>query len=407
MSGESAGVGFRDGSVRHSWRSVVEVLAAFAALGLSSFGGPMAHLGYFRREFVARRGWLAEREYAELVALCQFLPGPSSSQVGMALGLQRAGWLGGLAAWLGFTMPSAILLLLFAWGVTGGGWAGSAALHGCKVAAVAVVAQAAWGMGKSFCHGVGGLAVAMLAAVIVAGLDGVAGQLGALAVGAVLGRWMVGPTEPPAADTAVCRVRRRTGALLLIGWAALLLLTTIVDVIAPHPRIDLLATLYRAGSLVFGGGHVVLPLLQTGVVASGAVDQATFMAGYGAAQAVPGPLFSFAAYLGAVTPSGGFGVGLLALLALFLPGFLLVAGALPFWQALRRQRGVRQALSGVNAAVVGVLLAALYDPVWPSAIHTWSDFVMAAVVYGLLVWGRVSAAWLVPLCAAGAAIVAA
>ncbi len=373
--------------------SAREVLWAFLRLGLTSFGGPVAHLGYFRAEFVERRRWLDERSYADLVALCQFLPGPASSQVGIALGLGRAGWLGALAAWAGFTLPSALALILFAHGVTA--WAGlasSGAIHGLKVAAVAIVAQAVWGMGKSLCTDRLRAGLAVAAALLCLAVPSAVGQIAAIVAGGVVGWWKLKPAHLPAMPHRDYGVSRRTGALLLAVFAALLLLLPMLAGATGSMAASAVSVFYQAGALVFGGGHVVLPLLQAGVVPPGWVGNDAFLAGYGAAQAVPGPLFTFAAYLGAVMPSplGGWAGGLALLLAIFVPAFLLVVGALPFWESLRRHGAVQQALGGINAAVVGVLGAALYDPVWTSAIRSKADFALALAAFGLLLYGRVS-----------------
>ncbi|MGB4583368.1 MAG: chromate efflux transporter [Rhodoferax sp.] len=373
--------------------SAIEVFLAFLKLGLTSFGGPVAHLGYFRTEFVQRRKWLDDSSYADLVALCQFLPGPASSQVGIALGLRRAGWVGALAAWLGFTLPSAVALILFAFGVLR--WAGlaqSGAVHGLKVVAVAVVAQAVWGMARSLCPDRLRAGLAVLAALLVLAMPSAGGQILAIVTGAVVGRWALQLEHLPAAQHQDPGISQTTGALLLLLFAALLLVLPLLAAVIPSPLASAVASFYRAGALVFGGGHVVLPLLQLAVVPTELVSNALFLAGYGAAQAVPGPLFTFAAYLGAVmsVPPGGWLGGLLLLAAVFVPAFLLVLGALPFWELLRQRDGVQRAMAGVNAAVVGVLGAALYDPVWTSAIHARNDFGLALAAFGLLVFGRQS-----------------
>jgi chromate transporter len=367
-----------------------EILRAFLYLGLTSFGGPVAHLGYFRTEFVARRAWLDEAAYADIVALCQFLPGPASSQVAVTLGLRRAGLWGGLLAWLGFTGPSALAMILFAYGV---GWAGAVErapwLHGLKLVAVAVVAQAVWGMAKNLCpdrpRATLGVAAAMLALLA----PGVAGQLGAIALGAAVGLFLARETVSHPASPRVAPM----GAIAcLIAFVALLIgLPLLAGTGVGGHTMALLAAFYRAGALVFGGGHVVLPLLQQAVVPPGWVDNSLFLAGYGAAQAVPGPLFSFAAYLGAVAgpvPNGIFG-GLVCLVAIYLPSFLLLLGVLPFWEGLRGRPSVRAALRGVNAAVVGLLLAALYTPVWTSAVGTPASFGLVCVAFLALVAWRV------------------
>jgi chromate transporter len=383
--------------------SALEVLLAFLKLGLTSFGGPVAHLGYFRAEFVERRRWLDDAAYSDLVALCQFLPGPASSQVGMALGLQRAGWPGALAAWIGFTLPSALALILFAFGVAQ--WATlaqSGAVHGLKVVAVAVVAQAVWGMARSLCPDRLRAGLAVACTLLVLAVPGTWGQLAAMACGAFVGWRFVQTPARPAVHHGANRVSARVGALLLGLFAVLLVALPVVASASGSLAWQAVAAFYQAGSLVFGGGHVVLPLLQAGVVPPGWVTNDAFLAGYGAAQAVPGPLFTFAAYLGAVMPSplGGWTGGLLLLLAIFLPAFLLVAGALPFWEQLRRREAAQKVMGGVNAAVVGVLGAALYDPVWTSAIRSKLDFGLALAAFGLLVWGRVSPVLVV----AGAAV---
>lgn len=373
--------------------SALEVLGAFLKLGLTSFGGPVAHLGYFRTEFVERRRWLDEKAYADLVALCQFLPGPASSQVGMALGLGRAGWWGALAAWVGFTLPSAIALILFAFGVARWEWlAGSGVVHGLKVAAVAVVAQAVWGMSKSLCPDRLRAGIAVVAALLVLAVPSAWGQVGAIVLGGLVGHWALRLAHLPPTQHQACGVSPRVGAMLLTLFATLLLLLPVAAALGQSAALAAVSVVYQAGALVFGGGHVVLPLLQAGVVPAQWVSNDAFLAGYGAAQAVPGPLFTFAAYLGAVMPSplGGWGGGLALLLAIFLPAFLLVAGALPFWERLRQRDGVQRAMGGINAAVVGVLGAALYDPVWTTAIGSRADFALALAAFGLLVYGRVS-----------------
>lgn len=383
--------------------SVLDVLLVFLKLGLTSFGGPVAHLGYFRTEFVERRRWLDDKSYGDLVALCQFLPGPASSQVGMALGLRRAGWAGALAAWLGFTLPSAIALILFAYGVAE--WSGlssSGAVHGLKVVAVAVVAQAVWGMAKSLCTDRLRAGIAIGAALVVLAVPTSAGQIAAIVLGALVGRWALKLEHLPPATHQGYDVGRRTGALLLALFLVLLIVLPALAATQSSRWLSAAAVFYQAGALVFGGGHVVLPLLQAGVVPPGWVSNDAFLAGYGAAQAVPGPLFTFAAYLGAAMapPLGGWTGGLALLVVIFIPAFLLVAGALPFWEAIRQRGGVQRAMGGINAAVVGVLGAALYDPVWTSAIHSRADFGLAMAAFGLLVYARLSPVLVVAMAAA-------
>ena len=366
------------------------IFGVFLRLGLTSFGGPIAHLGYFRREFVERRRWLSESAYADLVALCQFLPGPASSQVGFAVGLSRGGLAGGLAAWVGFTLPSAIALTLFALGagaITGP--AGLGALHGLKVVAVAVVAQAVWGMARALCPDRERASIAVLATLVVFFTATSAGQIGAIVLGGVLGLWRC--RDAPGAPTGglpVAVPRGVASACLAAFFVLLVGLPLAVRLGAGH-AVEVFEAFYRAGALVFGGGHVVLPLLEAAVVPPGWVSEGAFLAGYGAAQAVPGPLFTFAAYLGAVMqpPPNGWAGAALGLIAIFLPGLLVVTGALPFWDAFRRRTWAQSAMRGVNAAVVGILLAALYSPVWTSAVLGPPDFALALVAFVLLaVW---------------------
>jgi len=369
---------------------VLEVFLAFLALGLTSFGGPVAHLGYFRQAFVLRRQWLTEAAYADLVALCQFLPGPASSQVGIAIGQMRAGYAGALAAWLAFTMPSVILLLAFAYGLSAFPWAADAGvLHGLKVAALAVVAQAVWSMGRSLAPDAQRQTIALLAAIVTllvpTSLTQVAVLAGAIAWGALGGKAADGDAEPETGTG------RRTGAVLLVLFFALLAGLPLLAGLTGNAALDILDRFYRTGSLVFGGGHVVLPLLQGELVDPGLIDSSLFLAGYGAAQAVPGPLFSFAAYAGALldNPPNGLAGAALALAGIYLPSFLLVLGALPFWHRLRTLPRMRAALETANAAVVGLLLAALYDPVFTSAVTGPLDFSLALAAFGALTLGRV------------------
>ena len=390
-------------------RSVLEVLGVSTRLGLTSFGGPIAHLGYFREEYVVRRRWIDEPHYADLVALCQFLPGPASSQVGMALGITRAGLLGGIAAWLGFTLPSALALVAFAYGLRTIGFADAGWLHGLKVVAVAVVAQAVWGMARNLAADRERASLAILSAIAVLVSRSAAAQVLVIVVAGLLG-WMFLPAPGASATMAV---RVPVGKKLAIGSLALffglLVGLPIVRQLAPGHALSVFDSFYRAGSLVFGGGHVVLPLLQAEVVPPGWVTNEEFIAGYGAAQAVPGPLFTFAAYLGAVmheTPNGWMGAGW-ALVAIFLPSFLLIVGGLPFWELLRWRASFQAALRGINAAVVGLLLAALYDPVWNSAIKGRADFSLAVIAFGLLMFWRVPPWLVVLLTAVGGALIAA
>ncbi|KGD86872.1 chromate transporter [Achromobacter sp. RTa] len=384
--------------------SCLEVFLIFLRLGLTSFGGPVAHLAYFRNEFVERRRWLDDYAYSDLVALCQFLPGPASSQVGMAIGLRRAGWAGMLAAWIAFTLPSAIALVLFAVGLAQFGWlSGSGAIHGLKVAAVAIIAQAVWGMGRSLCPDRPRAGLAVVAALITVALPTALGQLGAILLGAVIGAAALQVPARPALATEQQSVSRRAGYLALALFVLLLAALPAWAALGGQPLAAQLAGFYRAGALVFGGGHVVLPLLESASVAGGMVSNADFLAGYGAAQAMPGPLFSFAAFLGAISsgPVSGWAGALALLIAIFLPGALLVTAALPFWESLRLRPGVRNMIAGVNASVVGILLSALYDPVWISGIRGRADFALALLLFALLVYARWSPVWVVLTAAAG------
>jgi chromate transporter len=369
-----------------------EVLFVATRLGLTSFGGPVAHLGYFRVEYVERRKWLTEQTYADLVALCQLLPGPASSQVGIGIGIKRAGILGGVLAWLGFTLPSAIVLILFTYGVAQAGDVSDAAwLSGLKVVAVSVVALAVWGMARTLTPDRNRITLAIVAAIFVSIVSGVGGQVIAIVGGGFLG-WLffrqgLGDRDVERSDSSI---GRRTAIASLVVFAVLLVGLPVLERVIDAEPMQVFDSFYRSGSLVFGGGHVVLPLLQVETVPTGMVSQDEFIAGYGAAQAVPGPLFTFAAYLGGTTETFGspwFG-GFFALGAIYLPSFLLVVGVLPFWDALRSMTGFRSVLIGVNAAVVGLLLAALYDPVWTSAIHQPSDFALGLGVFGLLAFWK-------------------
>ncbi|WP_149087858.1 chromate efflux transporter [Pseudomonas prosekii] len=366
------------------------VFLIFLRLGLTSFGGPVAHLGYFHNEFVIRRRWLTERGYADLVALCQFLPGPASSQVGIALGLSRAGYGGALAAWMGFTLPSATMMILLALGLPHYGTAvAPGALHGLKVVAVAVVAQAVWSMAKTLCADLPRVTLMAIAACVALLAPSVWTQVGVIVVAGLAGLLLFNPPQGTRHDALPINISRRAGALWLTLFVLLLAGLPLLTKLLPHQSLALADSFYRSGALVFGGGHVVLPLLQAEVVPSGWVSNEAFLAGYGAAQAMPGPLFSFAAFLGAsmnLTPSGWAG-GLICLLAIFAPAFLLVLGALPFWERLRSNVRAQAALVGVNAAVVGLLLAAFYQPVWTSAIVKPQDFGLALVaLIALMFW---------------------
>jgi chromate transporter len=378
-------------------QSVVTVFLAFLRLGLTSFGGPVAHIGYFHDEFVVRRKWLDERAYADLVALCQFLPGPASSQVGIGIGLSKAGLPGAVAAWTAFTMPSAIALILFGYGVIEfGDEVGFGALHGLKVVAVAVVAQAVWTMARTLCPDAKRATLAVLATIAVLAVPSPFVQIGVIVVGGLVG-WAILRVDTPTDHVGLgVRVNRGFAIAALTLFFAALFGLPVLAAAFPSQTMALIDSFFRSGSLVFGGGHVVLPLLQSEVVPPGWVSNDAFLAGYGAAQAVPGPLFTFAAYLGTVMtgePNGVAG-GVIGLLAIFASSFLLVIGALPFWDSLRRVGAIQNALLGVNAAVVGLLLAALYDPVWTSAILSSADLSLALAAFTLLVFWK-TPAWLV------------
>jgi len=382
--------------------SVPEVFSAFLRLGLTSFGGPIAHLGYFRREFVERRRWMGESQYAQLLALCQFLPGPASSQMGFSLGLLRAGWGGAVAAFLAFTLPSAVLLFAFAALLPQvSGSIGAAALHGLKLVALVVVAQGVIGMARQLCPDAPRMSIAALAAVMVL-LSGQAWvQLLAVALGGIAGLALARGAPPIAAAGLHLGYGPRLGWTLLALFASLLIVLPIsAQVRGGLPAVA--SAFYRAGALVFGGGHVVLPLLQEAVVQPGWISADEFLSGYGAAQAVPGPMFTLAAYLGARLPGSAGGVvgASVALVAIFLPGFLLVAGVLPLWRAVAGRPLAARAIAGVNAAVVGLLGAALYHPVWTSAVRGPLDLAIALVAFTLLVAWRLSAILVVIWCVA-------
>ena len=378
-------------------RSAWAVFLIFLRLGLTSFGGPVAHLGYFRDEFVIRRKWLTENSYADLIALCQFLPGPASSQVGIAIGLSQAGYTGALAAWTGFTLPSAIVLILFALGISSyGDIIPLGVLHGLKVAAVAVVAQAVWGMGKNLCTDVARISIMALAACFVLLVLSALAQVSVIAIAAIIGLLWFQPEKVIAHDPLPITIKRPAAIFWLFLFFALLICLPLLTALYPSQTLSMVDTFFRAGSLVFGGGHVVLPLLQAEIVPAGWMSNDTFLAGYGATQAVPGPLFTFAAFLGSSmnqAPNGWLG-GMIGLLAIFAPSFLLVIGVLPFWERLRQNLRTRAALSGVNAAVVGLLLAALYQPVWTSAIVEAKDFGLALLALVALIFWKLPA-WLV------------
>jgi len=365
--------------------NAIEVFAAFFKLGLTSFGGPIAHLGYFRDELVTRRQWLSDHAYADLVALCQFLPGPTSSQVGFGLGMIRAGWLGALAAFTAFTLPSALILFVFAMTSAAiDGPIGTGVLHGLKIVAVAIVAQAVWGMAQSLCPDRERATIAVLAVALMAFIPGTFGMVGAILAGALISLVLGHGTSEQIRSHMAMPVSRGTAAAAIAIFAALLLLLPLLA--GQSQTLAVIDSFYRAGALVFGGGHVVLPLLQAEVVQTDWVTQDAFLAGYGAAQAIPGPLFTFAAYLGAMLgpePNGWRGATL-ALFAVFLPGFLILIGVLPFWHRFRATVSAQSLMRGANAAVVGILGAALYSPVFTSAIAGLKDLALALGCFVLL-----------------------
>ncbi|WP_426400539.1 chromate efflux transporter [Ralstonia sp. R-29] len=388
--------------------SAFEVLGVFLKLGLTSFGGPIAHLGYFRHAFVERRRWLDDAAFTDLVALCQFLPGPASSQVGFSIGLLRAGWLGGLAAWCGFTLPSVFLLLAFAAvapSLTGA--LGSGLVHGLKLVAVAVVAQAVWDMARRLCPDHRRAAIALVAIALLSVLSTMYAQLIVIVLGAVLGLLLCRTSDAqPLGRTGEpqhgFRVGHVAGVIALVLFCVLLFGLPVLVGLDASPSLRVFDAFYRSGALVFGGGHVVLPLLEQQTVATGWVASSDFLAGYGAAQAVPGPLFTFAAFLGwNIAPGPNHWAGAaLATAGIFLPGLLLVIAALPYWQAMRARPAMASGLAGVNAAVVGLLATALYSPVWTSAVHSARDFAIAAIAFLLLVRWKVPPLVVVVLCAA-------
>jgi len=367
--------------------SLLEIFWVSTKLGLTSFGGPIAHLGYFHEEYVRRLKWVDDESYADLMALCQFAPGPTSSKVNFSLGLMRAGYLGGLLSWVGFTLPSALALLLFAYGAGAlSGPVGTGILHGLKLVAVAIVAQAVWGMARTLCPDRERASIAGGAALIVLLSTSAFSQLAAILFGAVIGAWLCRKNPSAAGEQAPIKVSRGVGVAALTAFFGLLFGLPLLRSLTESQTIAMMDAFYRSGALVFGGGHVVLPLLQGAVVAPGWVGDDAFLAGYGAAQAVPGPLFTFAAYLGAVMkpePNGLAGAAL-ALLVIFLPGILLHLGTLPFWESFRRRTGTQAVMRGINAGVVGLLGAALYSPIWTSSVRGPADFAVVLVGFILL-----------------------
>ena len=409
--GQGASAVTLDSTPVNPLKAVLQVFLVALRLGLTSFGGPIAHLGYFREEYVQRRKWLDEQSYADVVALSQSLPGPGSSKVGIIIGTMRAGLLGGVAAWLGFTLPSALALILFAYGVQQFTTADAGWLHGLKIAAVAVVAQAVWGMSRNLAPDRERATIAVISAIIALAVPTVVTQVLIIVAAGIVG-WRLLPAAavlPGQRTPLSARVPPWVGIAALVLFFGLLFgLPVMRQVLGTVQTLAMVDSFYRAGSLVFGGGHVVLPLLQSEVVTPGWVTKEAFLAGYGAAQAVPGPLFTFSAYLGTVMgpqPNGALGA-LLALGAIFLPAFLLSIGPLPFWDILRKIPAFQSVLRGINAAVVGILLAALYDPVWTSAIFAPEDFALAAAALAVLVLWKWPPWLVVVLSALGGALIA-
>ncbi|AZS14344.1 chromate transporter [Paenibacillus lutimineralis] len=406
MTKQTKGTSQSKSSIRKQKKgAILEILGASTKLGLTSFGGPIAHLGYFREEYVKRRKWLDEKSYADLVALCQFLPGPASSQVGISIGMMRGGLLGGIASWIGFTLPSALALVIFAYAINNYDVGSAGWLHGLMIAAVAIVAQAVWGMARSLAPDRIRGTIAIFVAIITLLWPSAYTQIILIAVAGLFGRLFLTKSEiKEVPHTHInTSIHRRAAVIAWILFFGLLIGLPLLRTIVHSRWLALFDTFYRAGSLVFGGGHVVLPILQAEMVPSGWLTDAQFLAGYGAAQAVPGPLFTFSAYLGTVVD--GWSGAIVALLAMFLPSFLLVIGTLPYWDTIRRRPNFQAIFKEINAAVIGILLAALYDPVWTKAIHTPFDFCLALAAFGMLMLWKLPP-WLVVLfSAAGGAVI--
>ena len=404
VEAESSAAASSDTSARPPG-SAAEVLRAFAKLGISSFGGPIAHIGYFRQEFVVRRRWLDEHAFADLVGLCQFLPGPASSQVGFSLGLMRAGYLGGLAAWTAFTLPSAIILVAFAYGAGAlGGPIGAGLLHGLKLVAVSIVAQAVLGMVRSLTPDRERASIAVIVTLIILASPSSLAQIGAIVLGGIAGLIMCRDApKAPSEGAPRVPVSRAVGLTALAIFLLLLGGLPVLDRLVHSQAIALFDAFYRSGALVFGGGHVVLPLLREATVAPGWIGDDAFLAGYGAAQAVPGPLFTFAAYLGAIMgpPPNGVAGAAIALVAIFVPGILVLIAALPFWESFRRQAWAQAVMRGVNAAVVGLLGAALYNPIWTTSVRGPADFGLALLGFALLTAWKAPPILVVGIAAAG------
>lgn len=374
------------GNQKVGLKALLEVLGVSTKLGLTSFGGPIAHLGYFHNEYIRKRKWLDERSYADLVALCQFLPGPASSQVGIGIGTMRAGLLGGIAAFVGFTLPSVIALVLFAFLLKGFSAGDAAWIHGLKIVAVAIVAQAVLGMGQKLASDRTKATIAIAAAIITLVWQTTASQILIIVLAGIIGLFIHKESKTSELTALRVPIRRSTGIFSLAVFFGLLVLLPLLRQVTSFHWVAVFDSFYRSGSLVFGGGHVVLPLLEQELVPNGWITKEVFLAGYGATQAVPGPLFTFASYLGAIM--GGWFGAFICTVGIFLPAFLLVVGVLPFWDSLRRNPKMQAALVGINAAVVGILLAALYNPIWTSSILAPKDFALAAILFGMLVFWK-------------------
>lgn len=367
-------------------KSALEVLAISTKLGLTSFGGPIAHLGYFHNEYIRKRKWMDERTYADLVALCQFLPGPASSQVGIGIGVMRSGLLGGIAAFIGFTLPSVLALILFAFLLQGFDIGNAGWIHGLKIVAVAIVAHAILGMAQKLTPDRNRATIAILVAIITLLWQTALSQILLILIAGMIGLFLYKNTKIAELAEIKVPISRSFAIGCLSLFFGLLLFLPLLREFTSFYWVAFFDSFYRSGSLVFGGGHVVLPLLERELVPMGWIDQKSFLAGYGATQAVPGPLFTFAAYLGAMM-NGWIGA-IIATFAIFLPAFLLVVGTLPFWDTLRRKPKVQGALLGINAAVVGILVAAFYDPIWTSTILVSVDFALSALLFGMLVFWK-------------------
>ncbi|MFC5733166.1 chromate efflux transporter [Cytobacillus gottheilii] len=385
--------------MKNKLASLWEILLVSTKLGLTSFGGPIAHLGYFRDEYVIKRKWMDEDSYAQLVALCQFIPGPASSQVGIGIGMVRAGWLGGIISFIGFTFPSVLALILFALTLQSFNQFDLGWIQGLKIVAVAVVAQAVMGMAKNLAPDFPRKTITLLAVVTAVLWQTTMTQILIIIIAGIIGFFVYKNVTEHKETSLHVPVSKKFALLSLVMFFAILVLLPIINQIFTAEWITVFDRFYRSGALVFGGGHVVLPLLEMEFVPSGFLSEEAFLAGYGAAQAVPGPLFTFAAYLGTII--NGWQGGLLATFAIFLPAFLLIAGTLPFWQQISKNKNMKAALYGVNAAVVGILIAALYDPIWTSTIHTAADFSLAAILFFMLNYWKLPP-WIVVVTGAAA-----